>query len=69
MDWSDLRKCVQPPNATIAPEGFGNRPGVTGTKERRGGPIDVESVRGGFPDNGWTAPHEHVFYVSADIWW
>lgn len=68
-DWKDLRKCVQPPNATIAPEGWGNRPGVTASKDYRGGPIDVESARGGFPDNGWTAPHEHVFYVSADIWW
>lgn len=69
VDFNDLRMCVQPPNATIAPDGFGNRPGVTGSKAQRGGPIDVESVRGGFPDNGWQAPHEHVVYVSADIWW
>lgn len=67
--WGNLEKCVQPPNATIAAEGFGNRPGVSASKEFRGGPIDVESPRGGFPDQGWTIPHEHVFYISADIWW
>lgn len=66
---SSLRPCVQPPGATVAPDGFGSRPGTTATKEQRGGPIDVDSERGQFPDQGWQAPHEDVFYISADIWW
>lgn len=68
-NWAALRQCVQPPNATIAPEGFGNRPGTTATKAERGGPIDVDSQRAMYPDQGWSAPHEQVFYISADIWW
>ena len=66
---SSLRPCVQPPGATASPDGFGSRPGTTATKEQRGGPIDVNSERGQFPDQGWQAPHEDVFYISADIWW
>jgi hypothetical protein len=68
-DWTNLTKCVQPPNATVATSGFGNRPGTTATKEQRGGPIDVNSQRAMYPDQGWSAPHEQVFYISADIWW
>ncbi len=68
-DWTNLSKCVQPPNATVATSGFGNRPGTTATKTQRGGPIDVDSERAQYPDQGWSAPHEQVFYISADIWW
>lgn len=67
--WDALSKCVQPPNATVATSGFGNRPGTTASKRERGGPIDVDSERAMYPDQGWSPPHEQVFYISADIWW
>jgi hypothetical protein len=73
-DLGDYVNCVQAPGATVAPDGFGNRPGVNSTKTQRGTPVDVESdigpydARGG-AINGWDPPHENVVFISADMWW
>ncbi len=71
---SDFLRCVQAPGATVAPDGFGNRPGINATKMFRGTPVDVESGAGPFNASpnaiqSWDPPHENVFFVSADIWW
>ncbi len=66
--------CVQAPGATVAPDGFGNRPGINSTKTQRGAPVDVESTLGPFDPaagaiQGWDKPHQDVFFISADMWW
>lgn len=66
--------CVQAPGATVAPDGWGNRPGVNSTKAFRGAPVDVESTSAGYKPTGaqiqdWDMPMEHVFYISAEMWW
>jgi hypothetical protein len=66
--------CVQAPGATVAPDGFGNRPGINSTKTQRGTPVDVESTLGPYDPGGtgiqgWDPPHEDVIFISADMWW
>lgn len=65
----DPLACTQVPGATVAPDGFGNLPGLNASKQFRGAPLDINSERGPFPDQGWDAPHEHVINITAAIWW
>lgn len=66
---ADPLVCTQVPGATVAPDGFGNLPGVNASKQFRGAPLDIQSERGPFPDQGWDPPHEHVINITASIWW
>lgn len=70
----DWVACVQPPNATVGPDGWGNRPGINSAKTGRGTPVDVDSTVGPYNADagaiqGWDPPQEQAFYISANIWW